>query len=233
MRLLLALPALLARPTASLPPLPALGRLLQAGGAPRLAEGGIAEWLAAHLGVAREHDVAFAAMRRRAEGREPQELWWLAADPVTLVAGRDDVRIAGVVDTRQRGGHRPRRAPRPSFRRRRHPLRVHRGRPWLSLVDARLRDRDDGARARCRRVAARPPARPDAALWPAGVQEIEMLLHADPSMPPARQNSPANGLWFSGGGRLPPALRPVRAGCSSAAMPTAGSWRCTPAPRSP
>lgn len=212
MRLLLALPALLARPTASLPPLPALGRLLQAGGAPRLAEGGIAEWLAAHLGVAREHDVAFAAMRRRAEGREPQELWWLAADPVTLVAGRDDVRIAGVVDTLTEEE-----AAGLAARLDRHfaadGIRFEftaAGRGYLWSTRDYAIATTPLARALGVSLRDHLPRGPDAALWRCWGQEIEMLLHADP-VNAAREErglAPANGLWFSGGGRLPPALPP-------------------------
>lgn len=208
MRLLLALPALLARPPATLSPLPALGRLLQAGGVPRLAAGGVAEWLAAHLGVARGDDVAFAAMRRRAEGRDPQDHWWLAADPVTLVAGRDDVRIAGTVDA----------------------LTAEEAAGLAARLDRHFAA--DGIRfeftaagrgyaraARDYAIATTPLARavgvslrdllphgPDAALWRCWGQEIEMLLHADPvnAAREARGLPPANGLWLSGAGRLPP-----------------------------
>ena len=209
MRLLLALPALLARAASSLPPLPALARLLHAGGAPRLAAGGVAEWLAAHLGIAREHDVAFAAMRRRAEGRDPQELWWLAADPVTLVAGRDDVRIAGVIDALKADE-----AAGLAERLDRHfaadGIRFEftaSGKGYLCAARGYAIATTPLARAVGVSLREHLPRGPDAALWRCWGQEIEMLLHADPVNAAREERGlpPANGLWFSGGGRLPPA----------------------------
>jgi hypothetical protein len=208
MRLLLALPGLLARPRSSLPPLPVLGLLLQAGGSARLAEGGVAEWLAAHLGVARAHDIPFAAMRRQAEGRDPQDRWWLVADPVTLVAGRDDVRIAGCVDDLA-----PEEAAGIAGRLDRHFAGdgigfdfTAPGRGYLFAGRAYAIETTPLARAIGVSLREHLPRGPDAALWRCWGQEIEMLLHADPvnAAREARGLPPVNGLWFSGGGRLPP-----------------------------
>lgn len=209
MRLLLALPGLLARPRSSLPPLPALGLLLSAGGAAGLAQAGIEEWLAARLGVAGGHDVPFAALRRQAEGHDPQDRWWLGADPVTLVAGRDDVRIAGVVDDLA-----PQEAAGIAERLDRHfaadGIRFDfaaGGRGYLSAARDYAIETTPLARAIGVALREHLPRGADAALWRCWGQEIEMLLHADPVnvLREERGQPPVNGLWFSGGGRLPPA----------------------------
>src|SRR5438105_4067484 len=49
------------------------------------------------IGHAANADCPLAPVRLAALGVDPGTAFWLAADPVTLVAGRNDVRLTGVV----------------------------------------------------------------------------------------------------------------------------------------
>ena len=135
------------------------------------------------FGVERRGDWPLAALRLRALGLDPGRDWWLAADPVTLVAGRDDVRLAGpVVDlaaTEADGADR--RAQRALRRRRPRASSPRPPAPGSSAARDATRSRRD--RWRCAIGAplrALLPEGPASRTWRRWGNEIEMLLHEHP-----------------------------------------------------
>src|SRR5439155_24601895 len=76
-------------------PAPSLARLIAGAGAPAPQPEVIGGALARAYGVARQADWPLAPIRVAAHGIDPGGAYWLAADPVTLEAGRDDVRLTG------------------------------------------------------------------------------------------------------------------------------------------
>jgi len=199
---------------------PALARLLAAAGTPARGRGDIAAALAAFHRVPRQTDWPIAPIRLAALGADPGDAYWLAADPVSLVVGRDEVRLGGIVDDLDRGdvdaliatldAHFAADglnfvAPRPNAvfvrvngrpRLATHPVAAAAGRPLRELL----------------------PAGPDAGTWRRWQSEIQMLLHEHP-VNLARERAgraPANSLWFSGGGTLPPRSAPPPSVCTYA-----------------
>lgn len=176
---------------------------------PRVEPRGMPAALLASLGSAASepaHDVPVAPLAALGAGVDPHASFVLAAEPVHLVAGREDVAVAGRVDDLSADDAR-------------------------TLVDALNRHfAEDGIAF----VAPRPDtwfvttnARPDivtvpldtvlgsmmsphlptggaARLWQRWSTEIQMLLHAHP-VNEARARlglAPCNGVWFWGGGQL-------------------------------
>ena len=96
MRLTLAIPHLLSVDPAQLSRLPGLGRLAAFAGAPRAYAAGIDAAFAAATGM--PPDTSLARLAAAGASFEPGDACVLYADPVALVAGRDDVLLAGRVD---------------------------------------------------------------------------------------------------------------------------------------
>jgi hypothetical protein len=209
MHLVLTLPGLLAvpAPLASAPRLTALAQLLATADAPRSEPEGIGALLAPLYGVARQSDWPIASLRLAALGVDPGEAYWLAADPVSLVAGRDDVRLAGAISdlhadeaqaliTTLDAHFAPDGlaffAPRPDAWFVRAPTR-----PRLTTHAL------DGAKGRALRALL--PEGPDAGVWLRWLSEIQMLLHEHPvNLARERQGrAPVSSIWLSGGGSLP------------------------------
>src|SRR4051812_19651553 len=95
MALTLVVPGLLAHDHATLAATPALRALAQVASAPRLVAAGIACATLEALGM--EPDTALAPLAARGAGLDAGDDHWLFATPVTLVAGRDGVRVAARV----------------------------------------------------------------------------------------------------------------------------------------
>jgi hypothetical protein len=210
MHLLLALPGL-ATPSAeraNVPRLPALARLVATAGSPTREPEGLGAALAPHYAVARQIDFPLAPLRLAALGGNPGDGYWLAADPVTLIAGREDVRPAGMVTDLA-----PEDADRIIATLNRHFAAdglafvapqpdawfVHAPSPPQMLTHAL-----DAARGRALRALL--PEGPDAGPWRRWLSEIQMLLHDHPVNVEREQAGRAsvNSVWFSGGGTLPP-----------------------------
>jgi hypothetical protein len=211
MHLVLALPGLLlAQAADQAVRAPHLARLLAVAGAPAHDGEGLDAMLAAHYGIQHPKgtDCPLAPVRLAALGGDPGMSFWLVADPVTLVAGRDDVRLMGVV----------------------HDLDSNDAQSLVAMLNAHFET--DGlvfvapqpdawfvrAPARValltRQVAAVTgrtlrdllPSGADASTWQRWQSEIQMLLHQHP-VNLARERdgrAPANSVWFSEGGTMPP-----------------------------
>jgi len=208
-RLVVTLPGLLAAsdPGAA-PAAPHLARLLAAAGVPLVEPDGTAAALARVYGIERQLDWPLAAIRLVALGTDPAEGWWIAADPVTLVAGRDDVRLTGAVtdleadeagaliatinahfapDALEFSAPRPDawfvRAPAPA-----------------AIATCPL------ATATGRTLREQLPVGTDAGTWRRWQNEIQMLLHEHPvNAARERRGLPlVNSVWFWGGGTCPP-----------------------------
>jgi len=207
-------------------PAPALARLIAAAGAPVPERDGIGAALAPHYGVTRQCDWPLAAIRAAALGVEPGAAYWLAADPVTLEAGRDDLRLTGAVTDLAPGEAAALIAT----------LNAHFRADGLVFVAPR-----PGAwfvaTPGVQEIATRPlaaavgrslrlllPAGKDAGKWQRWHSEIQMLLHEHP-VNAARERAgraPVNSVWLDGGGTHPapaaPAVRTFANGGIAAAL---------------
>ena len=232
MRLVLTLPGLVAAdpPPAS----PALARLLAAAGPPVPEPRGLAAALAAEYGVTAPagSDVPLAPLLAAAAGAPVDDAYWLLADPVTLVAGRDDVLLAGRVDDLSvdetaallvtLNAHFSADgiafvAPAPSA--------------WfvrMAATPALLAPAPDTAAGRPLRDLL--PRGADAPRWRRWQHEVQMLLHAHPvtQARAAAGRAAATSVWFWGGGRAADA-KP--AGAVAAVAMTGGAVPAGTGPR--
>ena len=209
MQLVLALPGLLALRDPDAPHVhaPALAHLLATAGAPVRHEGGLDAALASRYGVLRQSDWPLAPIRLAALGVDPRDAFWLAADPVTLVVGRDDVQLAAVVDDLARADADALVAT----------LNAHFAADGLAFVAPRP-DAIFVSVATRPRLSTYPltstsgqslrkllPEGPDAGAWRRWQSEIQMLLHEHPVNVERERigRPPANSLWFSHGGTMP------------------------------
>jgi hypothetical protein len=230
MHVVLALPGLLALSDAAAEArrAPALARLIASAGAPTIEDGVIATALATHYGIERQADWPLAPIRLAALGVDPGAAFWLCADPVTLIAGRADVRLGGIVDDLG-----PADAEALLETLNRHfaddGLVFAAPRPDAFFVRAphvpQIVTHALGAAAN-RSLRTVPLTGPHADTWQRWQSEIQMLLHEHP-VNLARQRGglpPANSLWFSGGGTLPrrnesePSIRTFANGGIAAAL---------------
>ena len=152
------------------------------------------------------HDVPVAPLAALGAGVEPRASYVLAADPVSLVAGRDDVALAARVhdldDLEARALIRSLNAhfasdglvfvaPRPDT--------------WFATLDARPDLRTVALdTALGTMLSAHPPAGRDARTWQRWATEIQMLLFAHPVNQRREREGrvTCNGVWFSAGGEL-------------------------------
>jgi hypothetical protein len=189
------------------PAAPHLARLLAVAGAPRVEPDGMAAALARVYGIERQQDWPLAAIRLAALGVDPETLWWLAADPVTLVAGRDDLRLAGAVtDLAADDAARLVATINAHFASDALIFSAPRPDAWFVCAAAAA------AIATCplatatgRNLRELLPTGADAGQWRRWHSEIQMLLHEHP-VNVARERRglpPANSVWFWGGGTCP------------------------------
>jgi hypothetical protein len=214
MHLVLVVPRLVALALApepgavAAPRLPGLARLVAAAGAPVRNDDGLAAALAAHYGVARQTDWPLAPLRLAALGVDPGDAYWLAADPVTLVAGRDDTRVGtairdlteaesaaliAMLNAHFDGDGLLFVAPRPDawF------VRA----PAVPALSTRPLDVVQGKSLR-----TQMPTGDDAKTWWRWQEELQMMLFTHP-VTAARERegrAAANGVWLSTGGMRPP-----------------------------
>lgn len=203
MPLILVAPGLLALPPQALAACASLGRLAQRARAPQVAPLGLAAALVDTIGAPPSTPVApLAAL---GAGADPAMHYVAMADPVHLVADRDDLVLAARVDDLGAGAS---------------ALAATLDAHWAA-DDARLvLARPDAWFLRTGRVydvATTPiaaalghglfphlPRGPDAVTWKRWLNEAQMLMHEHP-VNGAREEQrriTANGVWFWGGGTL-------------------------------
>ncbi len=185
---------------------PSLARIVGRG-ALRVEPEGWAAALAPLYGVARQQDWPLAPLRALRHGLDPGGAYWLHVTPVTMVPGRDDVRIAGAATALAAEDAQALLAV----------LNPHFAPDGLALLPlapdewlARLA-RAPSLLTRALETVVGEPLRPllptgnDAGEWRRWEQEMQMLLHAHPvnAAREAAGNAPVNGLWFDEGGILP------------------------------
>ena len=214
MHLVLVLPDLLESVGAGEEPAraPAIAELLGWSGTPSRNPDGLDAEIASRYGIARQTDWPLAAIRAASLGLATGDAYWLAADPVTLVVGRDEVTFSGIVDD----------LASPEAAELVTTLNAHFAgddiefsAPRPDAIFARLRAAPrlathPPAATRDRPLRSRLPEGADAAKFRRWQSEIQMLLHEHPVNAEREKNGrpPVNGIWFSGGGVFPP--RPSR-----------------------
>ncbi len=203
MPLVLSIPGLLAGDR--LPPARSLARLLSHASA-RRDDAGIAAFLAQRYGVVRQIDWPLAPILAAALGVDVGDAHWLCANPVTLVAGRDDV----ILERRVRD------------------LSIDDARALVTMLNAHFSEdgiafvapRPDAWFVRARSAPAlathslhsavgrtlrtRLPDGRDAPTWRRWQNEIQMLLFEHPvNVTREREGKPpANSVWLEYGGTL-------------------------------
>lgn len=202
-RLVIVVPGLLraeVQPVSS----PSLAWLIDAAGGPSFDNDGTDGALAALYGVVRQHDWPLASVFLAQAGVDQDTDYWLIADPVTFVAGHNQVHLAGVLDDLHPD----------DARRFASTLNAHFASDGLLFVVA-------GAHRFFVRCATPPmlvtrpvacavgqplrgllPSGEDAPRWRRWQDEIQMLLHEHPVNieRDRRGQVPMNGIWFWGGG---------------------------------
>jgi hypothetical protein len=201
MRLTLAAPGLLALDPATLAAAPSLARLARYAGPPVTRRGTLDAFVVSGAG----EGAGTAALAALGAGLDPGTSHVLRADPVSLVAGRNDVALAARIDDLDAveagamiatlGAHFADdgltfHAPRPDA--------------WFILQEA-APDLTTTPLASVR-GAIYPwlPAGGDAPRWRRWMSEMQMLLHAHPdnAAREARGRVAVTGVWISDGGRV-------------------------------
>lgn len=206
MRVTLAVPDLLSADRAALARCAPLARVVAfATGTPAVAPD-IDTAIVAATGLPPGTPVApFAAA---GAGFAPADACVLRADPVALVAGRDDVLLAGRVDdlapadaaalvgvlnAHFAGDGLEFHAPRPDA--------------WFVAVRGDARPETTPLSAVRGAIGAHLPRGPHGAVWRRWLSEMQMLLHEHPvnAARESRGKAPVTGIWISSGGTLPAA----------------------------
>ena len=217
MRLILVLPALVdsVGVGAASVRANALAELVAWSGRPSRNADGLDAEIASRYGIARQSDWPLAAIRAASFGLVTGADYWLAADPVTLVVGRDEVSFTGIVDdlasadagalVSTLNAHFAAdgiefMAPRPDA-------------IFARLATAPRLLTHPPAVTSDRPLRSRLPEGPDAPKFRRWQSEIQMLLHEHPVNVEREKvgSPPVNGVWFSGGGVLPPRPSPLPA----------------------
>lgn len=208
MHFVLALPGLLAPGAARDRIAPHLARLIALAATGERETDGLDAALAARYGIRRTSDWPLAPVRASALGIDADTAYWLAADPVTLEAGANDVELQGAVRDLEPEASATLVAA----------LNAHFAGDGVAVVAARpdtwfvragipvaLSTRPLAVVAG-RMVRDFMPAGPDAGKWRRWQNEIEMLLHAHPvnAAREAAGKPRVSGVWLSQGGTMPP-----------------------------
>lgn len=199
MRLTLAVPDLLALDRNALAVTRSLSALARYSGAPTVRRGSLDDFLVT------PHGSATAALAALGAGHDPAESYVLRADPVSLVAGRNDVALAARIGDLDAGECEAMvatlnahfagdglvfRSPRPDA--------------WFVQMDVAPDVATTPPSAVRGAIHPHLPTGPDAPKWSRWLSEMQMLLHGHPANAAraARGRVPVNGIWISGGGRL-------------------------------
>lgn len=221
MRVTLATAKLLAVPHSALAGVPALARLGRYAGAPIAEPRGFD--VALLVAAGRPRDTPTAPLAALGAGFDPGEALVLRADPVTLIAGRDDVLLAGRADDLDAAD-----AASMIATLNQHfatdGLEFHAPRPDAWFVTTRTA----GAPSITTELTevsgpihAHLPRGDHAKPWRQWMSEIQMLLHEHPANAAreAAGRAPVTGIWLSGGGAEAGRRDPVAATVFAAAGP--------------
>ncbi|SEO53685.1 hypothetical protein [Aquisalimonas asiatica] len=142
------------------------------------------------------------------DGGEPGAAYWLRADPVQLVADRDQVRLLGpeTLALRMDEAERLARDFNAFFGGDGVELHVRAATRWyLRCSDVPAIETTPLPHVSGGAVAAALPTGQDAAAWRARLNEIQMFLHGHPVNQERETQGlpPVNGIWPWGGGHLP------------------------------
>ncbi len=219
MRVTLAVPKLLAMERAALAGVPALGRLARYAETPAAVPSGFDAALL--VAVGRPHDTPTAPLAARGAGFDPGDAYVLRADPVTLIAGRDDVFLAGRAEDLGAAD-----AVAMTATLNRHfaadGLTFHAPRPDAWFVTTR-EDAPSVTTALSEvfgPIHAHLPRGDHAKAWRRWSSEIQMLLHEHPvnAAREAAGRAPVTGVWLSGGGAG------IGAPVAATVFAAAGAW---------
>ncbi len=218
MRLILAIPDLLAQDPATLAASPALARLARYAGSPSTRSGGLDAWLAGAWRVdarpddhSRDNDVAgddgTAPCAALGAGFDPGTSWVLRADPVSLIAGRADVSLSARIedlDAAEAGAM----IATLNDHFGRDGLKFHAPRPdaWFVTLDAAPDMATTPLSAVRGAIYPFLPSGNDAGQWRRWMSEMQMLLHEHPANAAreAHGRVPVTGVWLADGGRAAP-----------------------------
>ena len=212
MRVTLAVPQLLAVERTALAGVPALARLDRYAGAPIAEPKGFDTALLVAAG--RSRDTATAPLAALGAGFDSGDALVLRADPVTLIAGRDDVLLAGRVDDLDAAD-----AALMTATLNRHfatdGLTFYAPRPdaWFVTTSAAAPTVTTELSEVRGPIHAHLPRGDHAKAWRQWLSEIQMLLHEHPvnAAREAAGRAPVTGIWLSGGGANAGLRAPVAA----------------------
>lgn len=197
------------------PRAPSLARLL-ARAALHVEPAGWAAALAPLYGVARQQDWPLAPLRAQRRGVAAHGAYWLHATPVTMVPGRDDVRIANAAPLAGDDANAILAVLNAHFAGDAVEFVALAADEWVVRVGRSL-----SLVTRALDTVIGEPLRPllptgdDADEWRRWEQEMQMLLHTHPvnAAREAAGDAPVNGLWFDEGGTT--ANAPARGGVAT------------------
>jgi hypothetical protein len=202
MRLVLALPHLLALEPAILARMPGLARIAAFAGVPECVHAGIDAAFAQSTGV--PVDASLAQLAARGAGAPPSAAPILFADPVTLVAGRDDVLFNGRVDDLADADAQALIALlNTHFQADGVTFSAPRADAWfVTALSARALTTTPPAMLRGAIYPHLPRGEP-AKSWRRWLSEMQMLLHEHPVNETREQagRAPVTGIWIWGGGQ--------------------------------
>jgi hypothetical protein len=203
MRLTLAVPGLLALDPATLAAAPSLARLARYAGPPVTRRGDLEAFVAA--GSTDSSTGGTAPLAALGAGLDPGTSHVLRADPVSLVAGRNDVALVARIDDLDDDETGAMIATlNAHFVRDGLTFHAPRSDAWFVLQEPAPDLITTPLAAVRGAIYPCLPAGGDAARWRRWLSEMQMLLHAHPANAAreARGRVPVTGVWISEGGRL-------------------------------
>lgn len=205
MRVTLVVPQLTAAPADALSSLAAFRRLAAYAGGATPSPHGLDAAVVAAAGLPR--DTAVAPLAARGAGFDPGDSYVLRADPVSLVAGRDDVLLGGrIADLELADAHALVRTLNEHFAQDGLAFHAPRGDAWFVTATTEVPVETTPLAEVSGALHPHLPRGEHAAAWRRWWSELQMLLHAHP-VNEARQaagREPVTAVWLAEGGIASP-----------------------------
>jgi hypothetical protein len=189
-------------------PLPALNILLARGQQKSSANGGMEEWLCRAFAVEKQQDWPIAPITLLADAGDPDQHYWLRADPVHLRVTRDHLILAdsGTFAISQQEAEQLCNSLNLHFNN--DGLVFYPQRPdrwYLRLATPPAMQTRPLGEVAGKHIDPFLPAGSDGMRWHTLYNEIQMLLHGHPinEQREARGEMPINSIWLWGGGTAP------------------------------